>query len=84
MNNDNRLRNNRLRNVIASVAVPSGYVLVSTVFAGDWSGWETMVFECHESGDVVSWQEIDCRRHNNLAEAVSNHSEFMREWRSKE
>lgn len=81
MNQDN---NNSLHNVIASGAVPSGYVLVSTVFARDWRGWETMVFECFASGDVVSWTDIDRRRHNNLAEAVSNHSEFMREWRSKE
>jgi hypothetical protein len=79
MINDNMLS----QNIIPSAGSTSGYVFVSTVFAFDHMGWETMVFECKEDGDVVSWSELDSRRHRDIAEATFYHAEFMREWRGK-
>lgn len=58
------------------------YVWIDTCYTFD-HGWETMVFECDENGDVVSWWDLDSDRYFSEAEAAVGHDRMVEKWQNK-
>lgn len=56
-----------------------GMFVVSTVNLGAF-GFETMVFQSNERGDIIHWREFDSRRYTTLADAEAGHADVVRHW----
>lgn len=70
-----------LQEVIPCDRVATGFVYVSTVDTFD-VGWETMVFECDENGNVISWTELDVSNYDDGDDARSGHLVMTSRWRA--
>ena len=58
------------------------YVWIDTCYTLD-HGWETMVFECDENGNVISWWDLDSNRYTSEAEAAVGHERMVGKWQDK-
>ena len=76
------MRNNPKKEVRLSTTVKTsfGYVWIDTNDTPD-HGWETMVFECNENGEVTSWAELDVDIYEDYEEAKAGHEEMVSEWK---
>ena len=74
-------------NAIVQEVLPNGY-WVSTVFLalnhqfGDGPPlfFETMVFPCDETGNVISWSKEDMNRYTTEDEALDGHVAMCAKW----
>lgn len=58
------------------------YVWIDTCYTLD-HGWETMVFESDENGNVISWWDLDSNRYTSEAEASVGHERMVGKWQDK-
>ena len=56
-----------------------GYVWIDTSYTLD-HGWETMVFESDENGNVSDWMDLDCDIYVTEQQASEGHDEMIRKW----
>jgi hypothetical protein len=69
------------RNIKKSVVQhDDNYYLVSTVFIDYSRQFETMVFSCNKSGDVLDWGEKASRTYSNEMDAINGHNEVQYYW----
>ena len=55
--------------------------LISTVLPADTNGlYETMIFQCEESGEVSNWAELDVHHYKTKEEALKEHNVLVEKW----
>ena len=58
----------------------NGFV-ISTVLPNDTNGlYETMIFQCEESGQVDNWSELDVHHYKTKEKALKDHNRLVRKW----
>ena len=57
------------------------YVWIDTCYTLD-HGWETMVFESDENGNVISWWDLDSDHYMSEAEAAVGHGCMVEKWQN--
>jgi hypothetical protein len=92
MTNTNRIQNLELTNPRQReqtvVTLHSGqHVLVSTVLlmslrlmSHSREEYETMTFPADETGMVLSWTELDCKRYDSEEDAFAGHAMVVMKW----
>lgn len=45
--------------------------------------FETMVFECDEKGNVISWEDLDANNYKTEKEAELGHQKMVKKWELK-
>lgn len=56
------------------------YVAVDTQYTLD-CGWETMVFDCEENGNILYWEDLDVDRYPDEETAIKGHQEMIQKWK---
>ena len=59
------------------------YVLVDSRNTAD-CGYETMVFNCNESGMVDNWLDIDVDRYPTYEDMTKGHVQMINKWKEHE
>lgn len=57
------------------------YVWIDTCYTLD-HGWETMVFESDENGNVISWYDLDSDRYMSETQASAGHDRMVEKWKN--
>lgn len=58
------------------------YVWIDTCYTFD-RGWETMVFESDESGNVKNWIDLDSQLYYTEEQASRGHDTMVEKWKNR-